>query len=161
MNVSHRRIVTTLVLAAMMLGGGAAAFAYETLINGPQKGSENGQQAPGKKGETGPRISELARERLKAAHEVYTLLLEEVRQGKATGEGIANWSPHLLAAELDVATTEKQRITALQAHVDRLKDFEQQVQVFVNAGRMPLRELARARCLRLEAELQLAKQRAK
>jgi RNA polymerase sigma factor (sigma-70 family) len=158
MNLSKRRMLAALLLAALTIGGGAAVLAYGARPSEPRQDPGAGQKA-GNKGP--PSVADLARERLQAAREVHDGLLRQVRQGTINGAEIATWSPHLLAAELDVAATPAERRAALQAHVERLKENERLIKAYVDAGRSPAHELARARCLRLEAELLLAKAKAK
>jgi RNA polymerase sigma factor (sigma-70 family) len=158
MNLSKRRMEAALVLAALTIGGGAAVLAYGARPSEPRQ-EQGADQKAGNKGPSS--VADLARERLQAAREVYNGLLRLVQQGTINGAEIADWSPHLLAAELDVATTPAERRAAIQAHVERLKEFERLTKAYVDAGRSRATEMARARCLRLEAELLLAKEKAK
>jgi hypothetical protein len=158
MNMIQRKLMTTILLTAALIGGGAAAFAYAYRAEEPRP-IQGEEKAADKKSR--PAVAELARQRLQAAREVYKGLATQVLQGLANAESLANWSPHLLAAELDAATTQAERIAALEAHVGRLKDFEKQVKAIVAAGQARPMDSARVRCFRLEAELRLAKEKTK
>jgi RNA polymerase sigma factor (sigma-70 family) len=158
MNMSQRRIVTTVLLTAVLIGGGAATFAYGIRTEQPRPNQGEGKAA-GQKGK--PSVADLAKQRLQAAREVYNGLSIQALQGRGNLDAVANWSPHLLAAELDVAATRAEKLAALQDHVDRLKEFEKQVKAAMDAGRARPWDYASARCFRLEAELRLAKEKAK
>jgi RNA polymerase sigma factor (sigma-70 family) len=158
MSVTRRSIVAAAVLTAALIGGGAAALAYGT--RGGDLGPKQGEGQPTAK-KSPPSVAELAKQRLQAAREVYDRTRAQVAAGQASWQALADWSPHLLAAELDAATTRAERIDALQAHVDRLKENERLIERVADAGRAPVWEIARARCFRLEAEIRLAKEKAR
>jgi hypothetical protein len=106
-------------------------------------------------------VTDLAQARLEAAREVEKSLLARIDAGNLTPNAIGQWSPHLLQAELEVAKSRAERIKALEAHVERLRKAEGFAKAARDAGRYTGDEYAKAKFYLLDAELQLAKEKAK
>jgi hypothetical protein len=145
------------------IGLGAAVWAYHSPDGAPADPApqERAQPTLHLNLVVEPTVSELAKARLQAAREVYKGLIQERQIGRGDGSAIAEWSPHLLEAELEVATTKADRLAALEAHLARMKDNEKIWQGRFDAGRVLAVDLTRARFARLDAELRLAKEKAK
>jgi hypothetical protein len=74
---------------------------------------------------------------------------------------LALWAPHLLEAELDVSTTKAQRVAALTAYLNRMIEAEKWARMRFDSGRITSIDYGKATVQRLEAELRLAKEKAK
>jgi hypothetical protein len=157
MRLSTIRFLVAAGLALGPLGAGAGTVAYRTATGAPPAAPRQGEDRPAAEDE----VTKLAQERLEAAREVYRLLQAQIKTGSVSPQELCLWSPHLLDAELDVATTKAERVAALKAHVNLMKDNERFVKALVDVGRAPATELGKAKVLRLEAELRLAKEKAK
>jgi hypothetical protein len=66
-----------------------------------------------------------------------------------------------LEAELEVAATKAEKLAALDAHLTRMKDNEKLWKASIEAGRGSPVDFAKAKFARLDAELRLAKEKAK
>lgn len=73
----------------------------------------------------------------------------------------AQWSQRILEAELELANEHAARLAAYEAHVKRMQDVEQMSKKHYEAGRLPLVGYSEAKFFRAEAELWLAKEKAK
>jgi RNA polymerase sigma factor (sigma-70 family) len=155
---SKRSLVAVILLTGVLVGAAAGSLAYGTR-EGDGEPQQSKEPAADKTGQSS--VAALAKERFMAAREVYDGILKQVSIGADTLDSLAKWAPHLLEAELDTATTKAERIAVLQAHVDRLKEHERQGRVVVDVGKMMPWQLSRFRCFRLEAELRLAREKAK
>lgn len=102
--------------------------------------------------------AKLAEARLKAANEAYRLYQERhKKEGDVEAETLYLWSNRILNAERDAASKEEQRITALQAHLDRMMQLESETKRRLEGGKVRAHEMAAAEFYRLEAELWLAR----
>src|SRR5947209_9436123 len=162
--VSKLRAVAVSVLAVGVLGLGAGTVSHRTLAGEPTGGQAEGPGRPAAKGQApaadSPTVADLTKARLQAAREVYQLLRRQYRAGQASAADIAQWSPHLLEAELDAAATPAEREAALKAHVERMAEGEKFAKASFDAGRLSATEFGKVRCLYLEAQLRLAKDKA-
>src|SRR5206468_3049986 len=68
----------------------------------------------------GPRVADLAKVRLEAARVVFQLMMKTERAGRSSPVEFWQWSPHLLDAELDAATTKSERVAAREEHLRRM-----------------------------------------
>jgi RNA polymerase sigma factor (sigma-70 family) len=159
------KVATAAVLAVTVLGTSAGVVALRTAAGEqPTVKNESPAKPPAKEGAARDDvrvIAELAQARLKAAREVNEGLRQQFLAGRDGAESLLLWSPHLLEAELDVAANKAERLAALQAYVDRMKEYEKLTQRMFEAGHAVSTDLSKAKFLRLEAELRLAKEKAK
>jgi hypothetical protein len=93
---------------------------------------------------------DLLREAL-AAHET------QFRSGRGTLDGIVKRSKDLLAAELDVATTDSERIAAHQRHFEKASMWFEVVKARREAARATGADALEAQAVLLEAEIGLLK----
>jgi hypothetical protein len=107
------------------------------------------------------RIADLAKARLDAAREVYALMMTTYRAGRTTLDEMVLWSPHLLEAELDAATTKAERVKAREDHFARMREYEKQMKPRFDAARASVQDLAQAKLLRAEAELRLEQEKSR
>jgi hypothetical protein len=146
MLMSKRRIAGVVVLAVVVIGSGAGLLAYRAFAgDGPAE----------------PTVAELAQARLKAAQAVKEGLMTQIQVNAASVDELALWAPHLLEAELDVSTTKAQRVTALTAYRDQMIEAEKWAKVRFESGRATSVDYGKAQVKRLEAELRLAREKAK
>jgi hypothetical protein len=164
--MSKLKVATAAVLAVAVLGMSAGTAALRTVAGEQPNAKQEAPAKPPPKNEAARDdsrrvIAELAQARLKAAGEVYEGLKQEYGVGRARGESLILWSAHLLEAELGVAATKAERLAPLQAHADRMKEYEKQTKVRFDAGQVTPTDLSKVKFFRLEAELRLAKEKEK
>jgi hypothetical protein len=153
--------VTAVLFTACLLGLGVGAWAFRTPIGEP---GSAGSQEPAQPAVQAPAATttdaDLAKARLKAARDVFDAMKAEVRAGRSDGQALAEWSSRLLEAELDAATTKKDRLAALEAHLAQMKEFKKQNNDQFDAGRLSFTDLAKARFALADAEWRLAREKA-
>jgi hypothetical protein len=97
---------------------------------------------------------QLTKERMGAARDAYQLAWNEFRPfdlSKGDGEKVYRWSRRWMEAERELANTKAERAAALQAHFERMKKLEEEVQAYAR-GTIPFQQLAATRFYRAEAE---------
>jgi hypothetical protein len=106
-----------------------------------------------------------ARERLEAARNAYNESWQRFKPftlAKGDGENVYRWSRRWMEAERDVATTRAERVAAVERHLERMKELEQEVH---NYGRIhstiPILEMAATTFYRAEAKTWLAEESAR
>jgi hypothetical protein len=105
----------------------------------------------------------LAKERLSAARRAYEAAWAKFKPfdlSKGDGEDVYRWSHRWMESGRDTAISKAERVAALQAHFERMKELEQEVQMYVRST-IPIQQLAATQFYRAEAELWLLKERAK
>jgi hypothetical protein len=109
------------------------------------------------------RTQKLAEERLIAARTSYKAVWAKFKPfdlSKGDGEDVYRWSRRWMEAERGTARSKARRLAALEAHFERMKKLEQQVQMYAR-GTIPIQQLAATQFYRAEAELWLLAERAK
>jgi RNA polymerase sigma factor (sigma-70 family) len=156
------KYAAAMLLTLGVFGTGAGLLGFRAPARQPSGGKE-AAPVPVAKAAPAPdeaaQIAELAKARLAAAREVYDSMMDTYRAGRLSIDDIYLWSPHLLEAELDAATTKAERIEARQAHVKRMREHEKYIKSLFDAARAGPRDLAEAKLLRTEAELRLAQEK--
>ncbi len=107
------------------------------------------------------RIAELAKARLAAAREVYECMMMTYRAGCGSMDDIFHWWLHMLEAQLDAATTKAERVQAREEYLARAVEYEKNMKDRWKGGRAGPQDLAEAKMFRLEAELRLAREKAR
>jgi hypothetical protein len=156
------RMGVLLALSLVVVGTGASLIGYRVLASepGPSEATATTsaeRSAPAPDEET--QIAELAKARLAAAREVYEALNAAFQSGRGTRDELLLWSPHLLEAELDAATTKAERIKARESHLKRMEEYEKLMLARAAVSRAGSRDFAEAKLLRIEAELRLAQEK--
>jgi hypothetical protein len=152
------RIVGAVVLAGIVIGSGAGVLAFRTFA--AEQAAPPAPDRPSAPA-VSPTVTELAQARLKAARAVNDDLMKLIQLNRASVDELALWAPHLLEAELDVSTTKAQRVAALTAYLNRMIEAEKWARMRFDSGRITSIDYGKATVQRLEAELRLAKEKAK
>jgi RND family efflux transporter MFP subunit len=111
----------------------------------------------------GPREADLpalARAQVEVSRKAYEAARKSLDQTRRAEE-VYTWSVRWLNAQRDVSNKKDERLAALEAHLQRMKDLEKRVEALHKGGRTsPLDPLA-AEAYRVEAELWLAQEKAR
>jgi RNA polymerase sigma factor (sigma-70 family) len=159
------RIAVGLVLTLAILGTGAGLVGLQAPARDPP-GKED-KSAPVMVAKAAPvpeeplRIAELAKARLAAAREVYECMMMTYRAGCGSMDDIFHWWLHMLEAQLDAATTKAERVQAREEYLARAVEYEKNMKDRWKGGRAGPQDLAEAKMFRLEAELRLAREKAR
>jgi len=109
-----------------------------------------------------PKPADLAKELAEAAQQAYEgHLRRRAVEPAAPLESIYTWSRRWMEAAQTVDPSKKGRSTAIQAHLDRMKQLETKTAEQRKGGFAAAFEVAQARFYRIEAELWLAEARTK
>ena len=115
--------------------------------------------APGTKPEvkldkaTLAKIRKLQLERRDALKEALQARHKEFEVGRGTLDALLKLSQQLLRAELDVATTAQQRLTAHEAHLTIMRKVDEATTNWYKAGRVSIADYKQAHAARLAAEI--------
>jgi RNA polymerase sigma factor (sigma-70 family) len=153
MFLSKLRTYGVVLLSLLMIGIPAGVLAYRALADEPTK-----EPPPAARADDA--LEELLKQRAEAAREGFKAAQQEFRAGVGTGEALAGWSRKIAEAELDRGNR-KAGLAALEEHVERLKELEKVTQARFDAGRVSPQDLVAARYARLDAEIWLARVKAK
>jgi hypothetical protein len=120
-------------------------------------GREEGPKAPAAKVEGAPAGDPLApvlRAKLRVAADGYKTAYQELLAGRRDREDVdlPTWSKRWLEAERELKSTRAEQLAALEAHLERMREFEKIRQAGHDAGRVTLRMLLDAQFAKLEAE---------
>lgn len=105
-------------------------------------------------------IAALQKEKLQAAEEAYTLMMEGQKAGQVVvTEEVCAWSKRWLESEKEVNPGRDAHLKALRAHIERMKELEKVTRLRAEAGRerVTFVDLRSATYARLEAEIWLRK----
>ncbi|HLN27246.1 MAG TPA: hypothetical protein VK395_05840 [Gemmataceae bacterium] len=103
----------------------------------------------------GDKMGELVKGQLEAAKTELDARWQEFLAGRGTLDIMLGSSQRLLQAEFDLSTKRSDRIAALEAHWQRLREVETINQSRYDAGRIPIQDLAQSRSGRCRAEILL------
>src|SRR5262249_51160014 len=172
--------VAAVLVSVLSLAGGAALFARSTRSpearqerrEGPKAGQDEGGKpakkeatkapvpsAAGGKEEAKPDAATLAKirklqlERLAVLKKAIAARQEEFRAGRTTLADLVKPSRQLLEAELELATTARQRIKAHAEHLRLMKEADKVTAAGYAAGQVRASDYFRARAARLKAEI--------
>jgi hypothetical protein len=104
-------------------------------------------------------IRDVALAKLEAARKTCRMVAQEYIEGKATVEQVQHWSRRWLDAEREVSKKNAEALTALEGHVERMKDLEQAAQNRAGAKGALASDSAAAEYFRLGAEQALAQEK--
>jgi hypothetical protein len=155
--IANRTGVAGRLLAAALAAAGAlpAAHADDT-----PKPADN----------SAPAVKALAKARVDAAHAAFDEALRAYGQTKrvdatlvtmTTAEQVYGWSVRWLEAQRGAGGEKAEHIKALEDHLNRMKDLQRQVERMYTGGLVPRLEVAGTQFYLTEAELWLARAKAK
>jgi len=104
----------------------------------------------------------LLKARLEVARKGYAEARQLYKQaGRASADQVCTWSYRWLQAQRAISSKKDNQIAALEAHRERLQDLQQRVKTMYQSGLVSLLEVTTVEFHRLEAELWLAREKAK
>jgi RND family efflux transporter MFP subunit len=108
-------------------------------------------------------LKALSKARLDAAEKAYTLAMKSFAQlGQGSDpEYFYRWSRRWLSAQREMSTKKEDQVAALEAHLKRMQDLQKRVITMNKVGQGPVRDVAAAEFYQAEAELWLAREKAK
>ncbi len=108
-----------------------------------------------------PKLAELLKERVKAAETEFEARREEFKVGRASVDIVCDATVRLGKARHELAETKAQRLANLENQVKLFKEFEETTKDRFNAGRVAIALVALAEYHRLNAEIELERERLK
>jgi RNA polymerase sigma factor (sigma-70 family) len=156
MFLSKLRTYGVVMLSLLMIGIPAGVLAYHALADEPKEPKKE----PPPAARASDALEELLKQRAEVAREGLKVARQEFQAGVGTGEALAVWSRKVAEAELDRGNRQA-GLAALEDHVARVKEWEKVTQARFDAGRVSPQDLAAARYARLDAEIWLARVKAK
>jgi len=157
MFLSKLRTIGVVLLALLAVGIPAGVLTYRALADEPKATKKEAGASATKPGDA---LEDLLKQRAEVAREGLKAAQNDFRAGRGTGEALADWSRKLAEAEMDRGNR-KAGLAALEEHVQRVKQLEKMAQRQVDAGIISARDLAAVRYTRLDAEIWLARVKAK
>jgi RND family efflux transporter MFP subunit len=108
-------------------------------------------------------VKKLTQARLEAARKTYEMLLQRYKNAtdRLDTEKMYQWSRRWMEAGRDLASKQDERVAAVQAHLDRMKDLERLATALSKAGQGLMSDVSAAEFYRTEAELWLAREKGK
>ncbi len=153
--------VTVLVVA--VLAAGATVLAYPRQPGPPadQRTAEKKADEPKRTDDKAKVLDELMKARLEAAETALDGRMKEFEVGKGSLDILLGASKRWLSAKLELSNKNQDRIAALDAHFERMKEIESENQRRFDAGKVNIMDLAQAKFYRLDAEIELERAKAK
>jgi outer membrane protein TolC len=107
------------------------------------------------------KIKELQKERLAALKDVARLAMEGLRVGQGTPEEVGVAQRMLLDAELDLCSSDKERVEVLEKYLTQSQDIEKMMDKLVKSGILGPKSALIAKADRLQVEIALARAKEK
>lgn len=153
----------TLIAGTGMVGyhawGGQQAPATASPAAQPSASKPATLPAPAPAGTT--ELEELGRKRLEVALKIRDIAFQQFKHGAASIQDYFDAMKRYYAIQLDLAKSDQERITILEAQVDSLKQTENQLEKLFKLGQVTQMNLLTAELDRVDAEYELARFRAK
>lgn len=105
-------------------------------------------------------LDELLKQRQATLRQLVEVVTEEYRQGIRDFEPVVRATDQLIAADLALAKSSKDRIALLQRRVEVMKDFSAMANIKFEAGQASQSELLSAQAALLESQIQVAREQA-
>ena len=113
----------------------------------------------GSEGDNAREASAIARGLVDAARKTYEAYEKDFYEGRGIQENVYRWSRRWLKAQVAIAKSERERVTAAEAHLARMTRLEKMARKRLDARVAPLQEYTAASYYRLRAEDVLRKTR--
>jgi hypothetical protein len=107
------------------------------------------------------KLDELRKERLTILREIAKQVAQSYKSGTGSSDEMQDAMRRVFEAELDLCTTDKERVAVLEKAVAEAKKWEDVATKIVEAGQAPARTGLKARANRLQAEIALERLRSK
>jgi hypothetical protein len=157
MFLTKLRTLGVILLGLALFGTPAGVLTYRALADEQE---ETKTEGPAPAAKAGDELGELLKQRVEVAQQGLKAAQEEFKAGNGTMEQLTGWSRKIAEAELDRGNG-KAGLAALEEHVERVKELEKASRARFDAGLISPQELAAARYARLDAEIWLARVKAK
>jgi hypothetical protein len=108
-----------------------------------------------------PALSDLKKARVETARLAYEASFQALNAGKVDAERVYLWSVRLLEAQRDLSDKEAERLTALEGHLDRMKGLRKVAEARYKLGQTHQGEVFAADYYIAEAEIWLARVKAR
>ncbi len=107
------------------------------------------------------RVKELLQERLTTCREMVRQVETRYKNGQCTYDEVHSAARMTLDAELEVCTTDKERVAVLEKFLPEAKRHEQTAETFFKSGQGTMTTALKARADRLRVEIDLERARAR
>ncbi len=170
MFLSKLRTVGVILGFLVLLGTGVGVLAYQRPPTADPAGDQLAAPAPEEKKKEEPpappvkgdeEIKALLKAKVEVAETVVKARMQEFLAGRGTLSVLLEFSRKWLDAELERAETKEEKLAALKTHLERMQEVEKVNKERYDAGRVSIAELASAQYERIDAELMLARAKAK
>jgi hypothetical protein len=170
MFLNKLRTVGVVLACLVLLGTGIGVLAYQRPPAADPAGDQAAAPAPDEKKKEEPaadkaraddEVQALLKERLEVAKDGYEACMQEFQAGRASHEQVWEWSRKVLEAELDRTDKKDERLALLKKYVEGMQDVEKITKARYDAGRLSITDLDAAKLARIEAQLRLAREKAK
>jgi outer membrane protein TolC len=141
---------------ATVLGIVAAAVCYATMGNA-EPALAPVPHAEGKQ----DRVKELQQERLATCREIVKQVETRYKNGQGNYDELHEASRMVLAAELELCTSDKERVAVLEKFLPEAKKYEAMAEALFKAGQGTQTSMLKARAERLRVEIDLERAKAK
>jgi outer membrane protein TolC len=108
--------------------------------------------------EQAPELDQLLNQRQATLRQLVEVVTEEYRQGIRDFDPVVRATDRLIAADLELAKTSKDRIALLQRRVEVMKGFSAMADMKFMTGQASQSELLSARAALLDSQIQLARE---
>lgn len=108
-----------------------------------------------------PDVRALTQARLDTARAIFRQGMDHVKGSIGLPLELLPWSRHWMDEQIALSTGEAERLAAIQAHVDRMKELEALLRAYAEQGRGRAMDANQGKYFRLEAEQMLAEAKAK
>jgi hypothetical protein len=105
-------------------------------------------------------LKRLVQERVEVAKKELEARMFQFEAGKGTLDFLIGASKRLVMAELDATDKRPEQISALKAHLERMKKVQDIDQGRYDAGRISIEDLSQSKYYRLESEIWLERAKA-
>jgi RNA polymerase sigma factor (sigma-70 family) len=170
MFLSKLRIAGVILVCLVLLGAGVGVLARQGQEGAPPAGGQAAAPAPDDKKKEEPpadkakaddEIKALLKARADTAETVVNARYQEFVAGRGTLDILLRYSEKRLEAELEQTDKKEEQLAALKKHLELMQEIEKINQARFDAGRVSIADLAASQLARIEAELRLARAKAK
>jgi outer membrane protein TolC len=152
------RFLAGVFLIAVTVAAGAT-FSMHVLRATPTTGQADSQPPDG--AGKAPRVRALLKDKLATMREIVAWIEKSHQVGRASDEEVLQAKLAVLQAELELAESDRERVTVLEKVVAVQKEIETIVQTHFKAARAGQIDVLRAKANRLDAEIALERAKAK
>jgi RNA polymerase sigma factor (sigma-70 family) len=166
MFLNKLRIAGVILVCLALLGTGVGVLAFQRPGAPPPGGdqaapADKKEDPPAPPGKEDDEVEKLLQARVEAADTEATRRYQEFQAGRGTLHLLLSSSVKRLEAELERTDKKDEQLAALKKHVELMRDVEKENQKRFDEGRVSPADLASSQHARIDAELRLARAKAK